>query len=135
MQTFVAKPRRLSPKGYALIPSGLPRVCITPSRLRFGSEQESRYFHLFCTETAKKLAGFFEESLWQTIVLQSCETETPLRHAVIALGALGTTSQSRRPKGVTTPDRKFAFKEYSKAVSQIRQMVASWRAGGGMLGA
>ncbi|KAE9369404.1 hypothetical protein N431DRAFT_560236 [Stipitochalara longipes BDJ] len=123
----VAKPRRLSPKGHALIPSGLPQIYITPSRLKFGTEQESRYFHLFCTETAKQLTGFFEEHLWQTIVLQACEIETPLRHAVIALGALGN-SPLRRPKRAISLDRKFAFSEYSKAVSQIRHKVASWNA-------
>ncbi len=67
--------------------------------------------------------------MWQSLVLQACETKTPLRHAVIALGALNTPSPSRRPKGTVSPDRKFAFSEYGKAVSQIREMVASWKLG------
>jgi hypothetical protein len=129
VEQSVAKPRRLSPKGYALNPSGLPQVYVTPSRLKFGTEQESRYFHIFCTKTAKQLASFFEETLWKTIVLQACETETPLRHAVVALGALDPRYACRRPTGLISPDRRFAFSEYSKAVSQIRQKVASWKEG------
>jgi hypothetical protein len=125
--------RRLTPKGYPLIPPAFSRVCPLapmPSRSKFGTEQESRYFQVFCTQTAHQLSGFFEKSLWESLVLQACETETPLRHAVIALGALDTTSTTRRPKATVSPDRKFAFSEYGKAVSQIRQMVASWKLGG-----
>jgi hypothetical protein len=131
----VAKPvvsKHLCPKGYRLIPPAFSQICpltSVPSRSKFRTEQESRYFQVFCTQTVHQLSGFFEKPLWESLVLQACETETPLRHAVIALGALDTNSTSRRPKATVSPDRKFAFSEYGKAVSQIRQMVASWKLG------
>jgi Fungal specific transcription factor domain len=121
--------RRLSPKGSTLVPPAVLPLCQAPSRLMFATEPESRYFQIFCTQSSHQLSGFFEKPLWETLVLQACETETPLRHAAIAIGALSTSSSSRRPKGAISPDRKFAFSEYSKAVSQLRQKVARWEGG------
>jgi Fungal specific transcription factor domain/Fungal Zn(2)-Cys(6) binuclear cluster domain len=123
------RPRRLSPKGYALIPSVHSQIYQAPSHSLFGNEQEQRYFHVFCSQTAPQLGGFFEKNLWQTLVLQACETESPLRHAIIALGALNIASSPRRHKGPVSSNRQFAFREYSKAVSQVRQKVASWKVG------
>jgi hypothetical protein len=54
----------------------------------FKNDQEDRYFKLFSTQTASQLTGLFASNVWDRLVLQVCERNSSVRHAVIALGAL-----------------------------------------------
>ncbi|KAM0173164.1 hypothetical protein ACHAPF_006919 [Botrytis cinerea] len=67
-----------------------PPFSIPPSIsvLNFGNEQEAQYFDFFCKETVFELAGGFKKKLFNVIILQSCHTDTSVRHAATAIAAL-----------------------------------------------
>jgi hypothetical protein len=93
----------------------------------FRNDQEYRYFKVFSTQTASQLTGLFASNLWNRLVLQVCEHNSSVRHAVIALGALDpqkwkdlislkSWEESKR--------REFAYNEYSKAIIEMRKTIA-----------
>ena len=57
-----------------------------------GTQEERRYFQLFCDKTAAEICGSFDPSFWTEKVLQLCHSDAPIRHATIALGALQNLS-------------------------------------------
>lgn len=109
----------------------------TPERNPFANDQEYGYFSLFCAQTASTLAGYFRGSLWNRIVLQACEDMPPIRHAIIALGALDKTLDiTQRTDGLGSPDlrqkvlesaahHRFALQQYGKAIAQMRKILSA----------
>ncbi|KAF7915671.1 uncharacterized protein EAE98_011014 [Botrytis deweyae] len=71
-----------------------PIMSSTPSIVEMSSpviewdEEERRSFNFFIAKTAPELAGSFESKFWASLILQRCHSDPPIRHAVIALGAL-----------------------------------------------
>lgn len=67
------------------------------------NEQKYRYFRAFCNKTVSSLSGFFDEPLVGRLVLQACELDPTICHAVIAIWVLDktldTTSQARYGMG------------------------------------
>ena len=58
-------------------------------------------------------------------MVQACETEPSIRHAVIAIGALNLTAPLPRPESsVGTLKHNFAYRQYSKALCLLRRDVA-----------
>ena len=53
-----------------------------------GDDLERRGFDFFRTRTVPQLCGFFDNDLWQRVVLQATFREPAIRHAVFALGSL-----------------------------------------------
>lgn len=74
-----------------------------PSTISFDST-EGQYFQLFRERTAGELSGFFDSSFWTRSVLQEFHSEEPIRHSVVALGALYKTLEniSESPPGSPT---------------------------------
>jgi hypothetical protein len=98
-----------------------------PSRSLFKNDQEYRYFSLFCEEAAGHLSGPFPSTLWSQIILQACESDSSIRYAVVALGALNIT-QSRSltyDKQSSAARMELAFCNYSKAISQMRRTISN----------
>jgi len=95
------------------------------------SDQEGQYFLLFREHTANELSGFFDSAFWTRSVLQECHSATPIRHAVVALGALYKTLEKSNESPPTSPypDRdpgdsamrhwEMAFKQYSNACNAL----------------
>ncbi|KAK4043480.1 hypothetical protein C8A01DRAFT_32410 [Parachaetomium inaequale] len=95
------------------------------------SDQEGQYFHLFREHTANELSGFFDSAFWTRSVLQECHSATPIRHAVVALGALYKTLEKSNESPPTSPypDRdprdcamrhwEMAFRQYSDACNAL----------------
>lgn len=93
--------------------------------------KEGQYFQLFRERTANELSGFFDSSFWTRSVLQECHSEEPIRHSVVALGALYKTlekmseSPPGSPSDVTDPvdnavrHWEVAFKHYSLALNSM----------------
>jgi len=103
---------------------------------------EYRYFRFFHEKTVSRLSGYLDEALWNRLVLQACENEPSIRHAVIAIGALdmafecgeisqnGTTPTSpqmdeRRSNAVS--HHQFALQQYAKAIKQMRDTLSEPR--------
>jgi hypothetical protein len=119
------------PKGRPLLPkSGGSHPLLTiPSKLRFGSEQDHRYFEIFCSKTAFEILPIFETEVVRLILLQACESEPCIRHAVVAIGALDKTFQSARDfesmsfdSSAEKPSQHHqnALRQYTKAIKQMR---------------
>lgn len=103
----------------------------------FANEQEYRYFRLFCEKTASGLGGYFNAVLWTELVLQACEDTPPIRHAIIAIGALDRTlDTTRRVKSVchaggkdcdseSAQHHQFALHQYGKAIKRMKDLLAT----------
>ncbi len=93
----------------------------------FRNDQEYRYFKVFSTQTASQLTGLFASNLWNRLVLQLCEQNQSVRHAVIALGALDPRKWrdlgSLKSWG-ESKRREFARHEYSKALIEMIKTIA-----------
>ena len=88
-----------------------------------GNDLEKRGFHFFRTRTVPQLCGFFDEDLWQRVVLQATFQEPAIRHAVFALGSL----HERYEMGDLTVfasnfDKSqggLALEQYTKAINKL----------------
>ena len=112
---------------------------LAPGRALFDDEHEYRYFRLFCDFTTSSLSGYFSEPLRAKIVLQACEHTTPIRHAVIAIGALHQTfdtvqkqnfidsSQLGEQQLEGSTHHQFALQRYGKAIREMGESLSSNR--------
>ena len=126
---------------------GSNKILIQPSSNLFNTEQEHRYFALFSDKIAAEISPYFNPDVLSRMILQACASEPSIRHASIALGALGKTfetAQSGRWQsgGVTidqaaigppggrispkmntkeaTSHHQYALEQYDKAIRRMR---------------
>jgi hypothetical protein len=78
------------------IPSDFQPLFYQPHSVMFKDEREYRYFRLFCDKTAFQLSGYFDSTLWSRLVLQTCQSDPSVRHAVVAIAALGSILESAK---------------------------------------
>ncbi len=119
-----------------LLPITLPPVS---DGVLFNDDRDCRYFRLFCEHTASSLSGYFNESLWDTIVLQASEHTPSIRHAVIAIGALEQTAHTARRQGCLprsdlknqqderSEHHQFALQRYGIAIKEMRENLSAGR--------
>lgn len=100
-----------------------------PSCSLFSTEQDHRYFDIFCSKTAFEILPLFETGALRQILLQACVSEPSIRHAVVALGALDKTAESQADfHSFNLDDRtenplqhhEFALRQYATAVKEMR---------------
>jgi len=98
----------------------------------FRSQEEFQYFRFFTENTAPHLSNNYASILWDHLVLQTCERESSIFHAVVALGALDASV--RRAGSCIKPvyrvqqyrnDKhyRFSLHKYSAAVKQMREAI------------
>lgn len=104
--------RALAPKMIGSQP-GSPIPAPISSR-PFKNEREFQCFEVFRTKLATQLSSFFESKLWNYIVLQTAEENSPVSHAAIAFGAWSSPDKLEN-------NREYAFAEYGKALSFLRE--------------
>lgn len=115
------------------IPSDFQPLFYQPPTAMFKDEREYRYFCLFCDKTAFQLSGYFDSTLWSRLVLQSCQSDPSVRHAVVAIAALGSILESvkdfarRDGKGDADFHHQFALLQYSKAIRRMRDAASKGR--------
>jgi hypothetical protein len=106
---------------------------IQPRNTLFGTEQEARYFRVFCDKVAIHLSGFYDLPLWNRLILQTAEQEESVRHGIISIGALQQTIDLRiqqddryvAPFTALDEHHRFAVEQYSKAIKKMRDAIAS----------
>ncbi|KAE8451159.1 hypothetical protein EG329_004831 [Mollisiaceae sp. DMI_Dod_QoI] len=64
---------------------------LQPAATLFESELELRYFRLFSDRIAIEICPYFNPDSWSRMILQACVNEASIRHAAVAIGALGKT--------------------------------------------
>lgn len=112
----------------------------SPSSAIPGTQDERRYFQRFCDKTSREICGSFDQSFWTEKVLQLCHTDTPIRHATIALGALAksleVTSFPTRLSLSGFPQidihhldehHRYALRQYSISISALRAILSDGR--------
>ncbi|CZR59225.1 uncharacterized protein PAC_09117 [Phialocephala subalpina] len=112
-----------------LLPKDFKPIFYQPKQLILQDEREHRYFQLFSDKMAPHLAGYFESDLWSRLVLQACERDMSIRHAIIALAALKSTSEVVACLGDNQAIRHidaqthhhFALEQYSKAIQSMQK--------------
>lgn len=94
-----------------------PRLLHTPDLLGQVGPQEVGHFDYFRTKCVEEFSGFFDQNLWQRLILQAAHTEVFVLHAVLAIGAL-RRSQLANPHSprVTNPVMfEYSLRNYSAA--------------------
>jgi hypothetical protein len=88
-----------------------------------GEQEERRAFHFFRSNSVRALQGYFDSEFWSRLVLQASHTEPTIRHAVIALGSLHETTQSKDPTmlNMGKGHDKFALRHCNKAITNLTQ--------------
>jgi len=105
---------------YGLIPSSLA------AGIQFQSQRERSYFRLYQDQIASELAGGFDATLWNQIILQACENPAifALTTATAALKQASNVEQSGSKQEETKMHREEALKQYGKALKGIRNMLS-----------
>ncbi|KAM0468773.1 hypothetical protein ACHAP7_010557 [Fusarium lateritium] len=85
----------------------------------FESPHEARAFDHYRLRTAKVLSGAIDSSFWGGVVLKMSTTEPAVRHAMLAISSLHEAVESRY-RSVHDIDTRFAFREYSNAITSLR---------------
>ncbi len=94
-----------------------------------GNEKERRAFEFFRKVSVPEFSGFLESNFWSRLVLQASHTESTIRHAVIALGALHESRKGKDP--MQSPKSKaynpFALQQCNKAIGHLNQKFSGTR--------
>lgn len=122
--TFKSNAKPLVPR-----PSPSHTIFYPLSQKLFSDEQEQRYFRFFCDKTSQGLSGYFDSALWSELVLQACENDSAIRHAVVAIGALDLTSKRSTSRiqahqilnDDAEQDHRFALQQYGLAIKRMRE--------------
>ncbi|KAF8863511.1 hypothetical protein BDZ45DRAFT_102262 [Acephala macrosclerotiorum] len=100
-----------------------------PSQSLFSTEQDHRYFEVFCSKTAFEILPSFDSSNLREVLLQACVSEPSIRHAVVALGALDLTAESLQDFEKLSLDdqnenphqhHQNALRQYTTAIKEMR---------------
>ncbi|RKF64174.1 putative zn2 cys6 dna-binding protein [Erysiphe neolycopersici] len=99
---------KVSTQNRILIPKlhSAERHLLLPTLNQFGSETEKQYFNVFSNQIAAAIFPYFDCESWMRIIRQACFAHLSIRHAAIAIGALGKTYEiARLCKKVETGER------------------------------
>lgn len=89
----------------------------------FESDQECQVFDLYRFMTGSRHGLFFGLDFWTGRVLQVSHTDTAIRHAVLALGALQREPELAHQLALGNPDG-FAFQSYQKAITHTSRLLS-----------
>ncbi|KAK4456057.1 hypothetical protein QBC34DRAFT_287340 [Podospora aff. communis PSN243] len=91
----------------------------TPLSLFFewASTDEKRSFHFFQHVTAPCLSGDFDGAFWRVIVLQICQSEPAVKHAVLAVSSLHESMMAPTSYGDAEDRHSFALSQYNRAIA------------------
>lgn len=70
------------------------QLSVQPSVKLFETQEEQRYFTLFNERVIEELLPYFDATVWKYMILQACASESSIRHAAVAIGALGKTFEA-----------------------------------------
>ncbi|KAK4106402.1 hypothetical protein N658DRAFT_17991 [Parathielavia hyrcaniae] len=85
----------------------------------WASSDERRAFHFFQHITAPSLSGELDGAFWRVLVLQICQSEPAVRHAVLAVGILheGMVQAGTAPYVQAEDRNSFALHQYNRAIA------------------
>ncbi|CZS96765.1 uncharacterized protein RCO7_02594 [Rhynchosporium graminicola] len=101
-------------------------IILEPQPVSNLSDLEAQYFDFFRHNTTSALAEYLDNKFWNRIVLQATEQTLPIKHSVIAIGALHKTLQQdpctygQDGNLQQNPHYRFALQQYGKALKLTR---------------
>ncbi|KAK3333966.1 hypothetical protein B0T19DRAFT_142446 [Cercophora scortea] len=103
----------------ATMPGDSPGDPRTPLFYEWASAEEKRSFQFFQHVTAPCLSGDYDGAFWSGIVLQICQSEPAVKHAVLAVSALheGMTRGTVAPYADISDRQSFALWQYNKSIA------------------
>ncbi|KAB5570208.1 hypothetical protein GE09DRAFT_699389 [Coniochaeta sp. 2T2.1] len=94
----------------------------------WASLDEKRSFHFFQHVTAPTLSGDFDAFFWRVLVLQICQTEPAVKHAVLAVSSLHEgmlqDTHTVTPYADGSSRQSFALQQYNKAIACMLEQMA-----------
>lgn len=112
-----------------LLPKDATLQVLPISRLNAGvgfeDELNGRCFRIYIEKTARQINGPFPNPLWGTLIPQISEREPFVRHAIIAIGALGKSQLHQAPgTSHNLGDYRYALKLYERSLRGMREAIA-----------
>lgn len=112
----------------ALPPKTVRRPCL--NNMFPTDANANRGFRFFREHTVYYLSGLFKSELWDEVILRATHHSDAIRHAVVGLGSLHETLQSRTISSelpdykwaVQLKDEKWALQQYNKAIRSLTQV-------------
>ncbi|KAK4123512.1 hypothetical protein N657DRAFT_633782 [Parathielavia appendiculata] len=85
----------------------------------WASSDERRAFHFFQHITAPCLSGELDGAFWRVLVLQVCQSEPAVRHAILAVSILheGMVQAGMTPYANVKDRNSFALHQYNRAIA------------------
>lgn len=91
--------------------------------------EERRFFNYFHSFTIPMMNGWFDHRLWNSLVLQMCQSEPAICHAVVALSALQEVSEvagiTILPEDMGNRTHRFALYQYNRSIENLRARMYS----------
>ncbi|PMD37946.1 hypothetical protein L207DRAFT_635387 [Hyaloscypha variabilis F] len=108
-------------------PSPAQYIPSIPPGITFEDEAELQYLCHFRDVTSIELSGGFSPTMWNTVILQACDSPE-IRRLTIATAAMSMAASSTPQPGMhwnTTPEyhRQYAFQKYGEALKAIQQKI------------
>ncbi|KAL4877108.1 hypothetical protein BJY04DRAFT_133740 [Aspergillus karnatakaensis] len=98
---------------------------ILPSK----TSEERRFFNYFHCFTVPMMSGWFDSRMWNSLILQMCESEPAICHAVVALSALQEVSETAGlpvlPEDMSNRTHRFALYQYNRSIEHLRLRMGS----------
>jgi hypothetical protein len=94
----------------------------TPSKNLFRSNPEYHCFKNFCHQTAARFNSCWQSDACTRMILQAGETNSIIRHAIIALGALNFDTWADVGHGMCGHQPVFAYHQYNMAITGLRKL-------------
>ncbi|KAK4560437.1 hypothetical protein LTR86_005633 [Recurvomyces mirabilis] len=108
---------------------GTPQYALTVDNSSDSLERKS--FHFFRTWTVPCVSGYFQDPLWDRLLLQLSQSDGAIKHAVMALGALHEQRHTRLANddglalSVVPLGTDFAMTQYAKALHGLQSLLQS----------
>ncbi|KAL3481259.1 hypothetical protein BJX99DRAFT_219429 [Aspergillus californicus] len=91
--------------------------------------EERRFFNYFHSFTVPMMNGWFDNRMWNCLVLQMCQAEPALCHAVVAVSALQEVSETNGidvwPVDMSNRTHRFALYQYTRSIERLRERMKS----------
>ncbi|KAL4862903.1 hypothetical protein BDV12DRAFT_178222 [Aspergillus spectabilis] len=93
------------------------------------TSEERRFFNYFHCFTVPMMSGWFDHRMWNSLILQMCESEPAICHAIVALSALQEVSEAAGlpilPEDMSNRTHRFALYQYNRSIEHLRARMGS----------
>jgi hypothetical protein len=100
----------------------IPRLV---SSTTFSSVAEKRYFQFFRQQTVAGTTLLLDARFWDRLVLQACDAEPAIKHAVLAIAAFHNSTIQQTDRSSAQEHLAYAEKQYHTALGEAKSLVVT----------